>query len=95
MWTGTRATGPPSCGSFSATTKGGIRLFYLPPYSAELNPDEQVWREVKSHGGGRKTVASKQELKQHLLRAMRQLQRAPHKIRAFFQTPETAYAMAA
>jgi hypothetical protein len=40
-------------------------------------------------------VASKHELKQHLLRALRQLQRAPHKIRAFFQTSETAYAMAA
>ena len=40
-------------------------------------------------------MASKQELKQHLLRALRQLQRAPRKIRAFLQTPETAYAMAA
>jgi len=80
---------------FLRNNEGRIRLFYLPPYSPELNPDEQVWREVKSHGGGRKTVASKQELKQHLLRALRQLQRAPHKIRAFFQTPETAYAMAA
>jgi transposase len=80
---------------FLRRNEGRIRLFYLPPYSPELNPDEQVWREVKSHGGGRKTVASKQELKQHLLRALRQLQRAPHKIRVAFQTPETAYVLAA
>ena len=75
--------------------EGRIRLFYLPPNWPELNPDEQVWREVKAHGGGRKAVAGKQEMKQMLLRALRQLQRAPHKIRAFFCTPETAYAMAA
>jgi len=72
-----------------------IRLFYLPPYLPVWNPDEQVWREVKSHGGARKAVASNKELKQHVLRALRQLQRAPHKIRAFFRTPETAYASAA
>lgn len=80
---------------FLCNNEGRIRLFYLPPYSPELNPDEQVWREVKSHGSGKKAVASKQELKQHLLRALRQLQRAPHKIRAFFRTPETAYALVA
>jgi len=26
-----------------AETKGKLRLFYLPPYSPELNPDELVW----------------------------------------------------
>ena len=75
--------------------EGRIRLFYLPPNWPELNPDEPVWREVKAHGGGRKAVAGTQEMKQHLLRTLRQLQRAPHKIRAFFCTPETAYVMAA
>ncbi|MBM3120033.1 MAG: IS630 family transposase [Chloroflexi bacterium] len=27
---------------FVASTEGRLRLFYLPPYSPELNPDEQV-----------------------------------------------------
>ena len=74
--------------------EGRIRLFYLPPYSPELNPDEQVWREVKSHGGGRKAITGRNELKRILLSALRRLQRAPQKIRAFFRTPETAYAIA-
>ena len=24
-----------------------VRLFFLPPYSPELNPDEQVWNDLK------------------------------------------------
>lgn len=73
---------------------GRIRLFYLPPYSPELNPDEQVWREVKTHGSGRTSIAGKSELKRILLCSLRRLQRMPEKIRAFFRTPETAYAIA-
>jgi len=26
---------------------GMLKLFYLPPYSPQLNPDEQVWAHVK------------------------------------------------
>lgn len=26
-----------------ASTKGALQLFFLPPYSSELNPDEQAW----------------------------------------------------
>jgi transposase len=33
--------------AFEKRTKGKLRLFYLPPYSPELNPDEYVWNDVK------------------------------------------------
>ena len=39
--------------AYVAATEGKLRLFYLPPYSPELNPDEQVWNHVKHHGVGR------------------------------------------
>ena len=29
---------------------GKLRLFFLPPYSPELNPDELVWNDVKNNG---------------------------------------------
>jgi transposase len=29
------------------STEGRLRLFFLPPYSPELNPDEWVWKNVK------------------------------------------------
>ena len=71
-----------------------LRLFFLPPYSPELNPDEQVWREVKAHGAGRRTVTGQQQRQRLLLGCLRSLQRSPAKIRAFFKTPDTACAIA-
>ena len=35
---------------------GKLRLFFLPPYSPELNPDEQVWRDLKMNGIGRSEI---------------------------------------
>jgi len=32
---------------YVASTAGRLTLFYLPPYSPELNPDEWVWKNVK------------------------------------------------
>src|SRR5262249_49328893 len=32
---------------FVAGTKGRLKLFFLPGYSPELNPDEWVWKNVK------------------------------------------------
>jgi transposase len=43
--------------------KGRLRLYLLPPYSPELNPDEGVWREVKSHRLGRTGVFSLADMK--------------------------------
>ena len=31
---------------FVEQTQGKLRLFYLAPYSPQLNPDEWVWRHV-------------------------------------------------
>jgi transposase len=33
--------------AFVASTEGRLRLFFLPGYSLELNPDEWVWKHVK------------------------------------------------
>jgi transposase len=33
---------------YVAATQGKLELVYLPPYSPQLNPDEQVWKNVKA-----------------------------------------------
>jgi transposase len=38
---------------FVTATEGRLRLFFLPPYSPELNPDESVWNYVKNHNVGK------------------------------------------
>lgn len=77
---------------FVASTEGRLRLFYLPPYAPELNPDEQVWNHVKNHGIGRGAVTGFDHLKKMVIGRLRSLQRLPWTVRMFFLTPDTLYA---
>jgi transposase len=77
---------------FVAAQQGRLRLFFLPPYSPELNPDEQVWNYVKHHGVGKAFLRSASDLRNFVLARLRSLQRLPWTVRMFFITPETRYA---
>ena len=79
---------------FIASTAGRLRLFQLPPYSPDLNPDELVWNHVKRHRLGRSSVAGPDDLKSRVVSALRSLQKRPAKIRGFFQAPSVRYAAA-
>lgn len=72
--------------------KGNLRLFYLPPYSPELNPDEQVWNDLKNNALGRSIITGPDQFKEKALSHLKALQRNPGKVRSFFQMPETRYA---
>ncbi len=72
--------------------KGRLRLFLLPPYSPELNPDEQVWNHVKHHGVGRMLVVGKRHLRALIQARLRRLQKSPDLVRSFFLLPDTQYA---
>jgi transposase len=77
---------------FIASMKGRIELFFLPPYSPELNPDELVWNNLKNGIVGKSTVKDKQELKAKVVSGMRRIQKSPDLVRSFFQHPLTQYA---
>lgn len=72
-------------------TEGRVRLFFLPPYSPELNPDELVWNHLKNHGIGKRIIYTREQMKQIVLRHLRSLQKTPALIRAFFHQPELQY----
>ena len=76
---------------FVEKTGGKLRLFFLPSYSPELNPDEWVWKNVKHDGIGRSAVRSKGEMKAVALSVLRSLQKMPAKVRGFFADPKLAY----
>lgn len=77
---------------FVATCEGRLRLFFLPPYSPELNPDEQVWNHVKHHGVGRACIRGKAELKAYVQTVLHRIQKSPLLIQMFFLLPDTRYA---
>jgi transposase len=78
--------------SYVESTNGKLRLFSLPPYSPELNPDELVWNDVKNNGVARSIVSGPKDLHRIVVGRLRFLQKSPERVRSFFQAPETRYA---
>ena len=63
--------------AFVETLGGRLRLFFLPPYSPDRNPDELVWKHLKADTVGRMVVTDKVDFKRKVISAMRSLQRKP------------------
>ena len=76
---------------FVQSTNGRLRLFFLPPYSPELNPDELVWNHLKTHGVRKRLLQTPAELRRYVLSHLRSLQRTPTRLRGFFQKPSLRY----
>jgi transposase len=71
-----------------------ILLAFLPAYSPELNPDEQVWNHAKAHLGKR-SIFNKQDMKRHLLSILRSIQKRTSLVKSFFRMPQTKYILEA
>src|SRR5215212_1418328 len=80
---------------FVASTHGALRLYRLPAYSPQLNPDEWVWKNVKHDGVAPAAPKGPEQMKAVITARLRRLQRLPHIVRGFFGDPELAYISAA
>lgn len=69
-----------------------FRLFFLPPYSPELNADERVWNDVKNNAVGQQVITSPRQLFHAVLRCMRSIQKSPERVRSYFNNETTKYA---
>ncbi|MGA9474450.1 MAG: IS630 family transposase [Terriglobales bacterium] len=78
--------------AFVETLGGKLKLFYLPPYSPDTNPDELVWKHLKADTVGRMVTTDKADFKSKVVSSMRSLQKKPKKISSFFQKPSLQYA---
>ena len=87
----TPPTGPSWSKSSSRQPEGKLRLFVLPAYSPQLNPDEWVWKNVKHDRVGRTSVTGPDDFKTKVIGALRRLQKLPHIVRAFFVDPDLRY----
>lgn len=72
-------------------SQGDVTVATLPPYSPELNPDEQVWNHAKARLAKR-FVATKDEFKAAIVSILFSIQRSRSLILSFFQLPHTRYA---
>ncbi|WPL14652.1 IS630 family transposase [Thiorhodovibrio litoralis] len=69
---------------------GDIDLEFLPAYSPEFNPDEQVWNHAKARLAKR-SILSKEDMKHHLMAILRSIQKQTKLIKSFFRLPDTKY----
>jgi transposase len=77
--------------AFLETQVGQIMMAFLPAYSPELNPDEQVWNHAKAEVG-KHPIKSKLEMESLILSVMRSIQQKVELVKSFFQLPGTLYA---
>jgi transposase len=77
--------------NFVESTEGRLKLFHLPAYSPQLNPDEWVWNNVKNTQIGRKIVTRKSDLANNAWNALQRLKDLPWLVRGFFHDPNLAY----
>ena len=81
-----------SVSKYLESVKDRFRLFFLPPYSPELNPDERVWNDLKNNKLGRMVVTTAQELKDAVISQLRSIQRSVDRVRGYFNNETTRYA---
>ena len=70
-----------------------IRVFFLPKHAPQLNPDEQVWNEVKHRNLGREPIVNKSDLKVRLIANLEALQQYITRITSFFHLKDTKYTL--
>ena len=71
----------------------GIKVILLPPYSPELNPDEQVWNQAKRRIG-KMSINTKKALGEVVERTLSAIQNSISLVQSFFRLPDTKYASA-
>jgi transposase len=81
--------------AFVDSTDGALRLYRLPAYSPQLNPDEWVPKNVKHDGVAPAAPQGPEQMKAVVTARLRRLQRLPQIVRGFFADPELAYITAA
>ena len=72
--------------------KDKIRLFFLPPYCPELNPEELVNQDVKANANNFKVMRSIEDLETNIRFYLTKIQFNKDKIRSYFNKKEVRYA---
>ena len=71
-----------------------IRMFFLPGYSPELNPDELLNQDVKSNAIGRRRPGTQPEMIMQVRSYLRSTQRRPDIVIRYFEEEHVRYAAA-
>jgi len=74
--------------------KEQIQIFYLPPYSPDLTPDELLNNDVKNNASGRQRPRTRDEMTKNLRSYLHSTQKYPLIVKNYFKSEKVAYAAA-
>ncbi|MCH2209640.1 MAG: IS630 family transposase [Lentisphaerales bacterium] len=72
--------------------KDAIKLFYLPSYSPELNPDEYLNCDLKRSLNTKRMPRNNSQLKENTMQYMIELSQNSEKVKSYFRHPKVKYA---
>jgi transposase len=78
--------------AWAEKNKEKIDVWYLPPYSPDLNPDEHINADVKQGVGSKRPKKNKTELRNTTEEYINMLKHSPKRIIKYFRDPAIAYA---
>lgn len=73
--------------------KGKLKIYTLPPYSPEMNPDELVWNNAKQKVAKKKYTPTNKSFKETVKNVMLEIKKNKNLIISFFCENNVAYAM--
>ena len=76
---------------YAESTQGKLKLFFLPGYAPELNPNELVWNHMKRTGTAKRPLAKGESLHERVHQELVSIGRRPSLVRSFFRAPSVAY----
>lgn len=76
---------------FVRKTEGRLNLYFLPPYSPELNPDEWVWKKIKHDRVGKLASRTIDEMSNGIQKAVSHLQSGAEVVLGLFRDPDLSY----
>jgi len=76
---------------YVAGTNGKLKLFFLPGYAPELNPDELVWSHMKRTGTAKRPLASNESLQDRVEADLFKIKNNRRLVRSFFRAPDVSY----
>lgn len=69
-----------------------LSLFFLPPYSPELNPDELLNQDLKNNARRKQRASTRDQMTSAIRAFMRSRQKTPAKVKRCFLAKQVAYA---
>lgn len=75
-----------------AENKNKVRIFFIPPYSPDLNPTEYLNQDVKTNALRRKRPKDKAQLIANVRAYLRKKQRKPERVASYFHAKPVLYA---